>query len=152
MKEKVVFIVALIMSIIYILIGNKIAMKNNNILNNLNKPNYSNATITRIIERKETPVSINGENDGYNIDITFEAKISSGKQKDTLVIAVQNIATYIKGSVKEVSQGDKILIHDNSEGIGDSSWTFVEYSRTSGLIVLGIIFLGLILLFGRKKE
>ncbi len=151
MKEKVVFIVALIMSIIYILIGNKIAMKNNNILNNANKPNYSNATITRIIERKETPVSINGENDGYNIDITFEAKISSGKQKDTLVIAVQNIATYIKGSVKEVSQGDKILIHDNSEGIGDSSWTFVEYSRTSGLIVLGIIFLGLILLFGRKK-
>ena len=67
MKEKVVFIVALIMSIIYILIGNKIAMKNNNILNNANKPNYSNATITRIIERKETPVSINGENYRHNI-------------------------------------------------------------------------------------
>lgn len=150
MKEKVVFIVVLILSIIYILIGNKIAMKNNSLLDQVTKVDNPRATVTRIIERKETPLIVDGLENQYNTDITFEAQVLSGKHKDELVIATQNISTYVAGTVKEVELGDKVLLY-NQEYDGQSAWYFMEYSRTTALIILTAIFLGLILLFGRKQ-
>ena len=150
MKEKVVFIVVLILSIIYILIGNKIAMKNNSLLDQVTKVDNPRATVTRIIERKETPLIVDGLENQYNTDITFEAQVLSGKHKDELVIATQNISTYVAGTVKEVELGDKVLLY-NQEYDGQSAWFFMEYSRTTALIILTAIFLGLILLFGRKQ-
>ncbi len=151
MKEKVVFIIALVVSILYIFIGNRIAMSNNSYFNNVEKFDYPRAEITRILERKETPMQIDGLENQYNTDITFEAKITSGERKKDLVIAVQNISTYITGTVKEVEVGDKILLVNETDYNGESKWYFVEYSRTSALVVLGIVFLGLILLFGKHK-
>ena len=151
MKEKVVFIVVLILSIFYIFIGNRIALKDNSFFNEVNKFDYTRAKITRIIERKETPLQIDGLENQYNTDITFEAEILSGNHKNDLVIATQSISTYITGTVKEVAPGDKILLYNETSFEGKSMWYFVEYSRTSALIILAVIFLGLILLFGRTK-
>ena len=151
MKEKVVFTVVLILSIIYIFVGNKIAMKNNSFLSEVIKVDYPKAEITRIIERKETPFQVDGLENQYNTDITFEAQILSGKNKNDLVIATQNISTYISGTIKEVEAGDTVLLYNDTNPEGKSKWYFMEYSRTSALIVLTIVFLGLILLFGRKK-
>ena len=47
MKEKIVFIVALIVSILYIFIGNRIVMKDNSFLANITKSHYPRAKITR---------------------------------------------------------------------------------------------------------
>jgi len=151
MKEKVVFIVVLILSIIYILVGNKIAMKDNSFLDQVTKVDNPRATVTRIIERKETPLMVDGLENQYNTDITFEAQILSGKHKDELVIATQNISTYIAGTVEEVKLGDKVLLTEQQGFDGKSVWYFMEYSRTTALIILTAIFLGLILLFGRKQ-
>lgn len=151
MKEKVVFIVALVVSIFYIFIGNKIAMKNNSFFENITKSDYPRAEITRILERKETPLQIDGLENQYNTDITFEAQVTSGEHKDDLVIATQNISTYITGTVKEVEAGDKVLLYNEISYDGQSKWYFVEYSRISALVVLTIVFLGLIVLFGRQK-
>ena len=149
MKEKVVFAVTLIVSIIYIIVGNKIAMKDNSFLDQVTKLNYPKAEVTRIIERKETPLSIDGLEDQYNTDITFEAHVKSGDHKGELVIGTQSISTYVTGTVKEVEAGDKLYNETSFEG--EQKWYFMEYSRTSALLVLTIIFLGLIVLFGRTK-
>lgn len=151
MKEKIVFIVALVVSILYIFIGNRIVMKNNSFLANITKSDYPRVKITRILERKETPVQIDGMENQYNTDITFEAQITSGERKNQLVIATQNISTYITGTVKEVAAGDKVLLYNDTTYEGQSKWFFVEYSRTSALVILTIIFLGLIVLFGKQK-
>ena len=151
MKERIVFIVALVVSILYIFIGNRIVMKNNSFLANITKSDYTRAKITRILERKETPVQIDGMENQYNTDITFEAQITSGERKNQLVIATQNISTYITGTVKEVAAGDKVLLYNDTTYEGQSKWYFVEYSRTSALVILTIIFLGLIVLFGKQK-
>lgn len=151
MKERIVFIVALVVSILYIFIGNRIVMKNNSFLANITKSDYPRAKITRILERKETPVQIDGMENQYNTDITFEAQITSGERKNQLVIATQNISTYITGTVKEVAAGDKVLLYNDTTYEGQSKWYFVEYSRTSALVILTIIFLGLIVLFGKQK-
>ena len=151
MKEKVVFAVALIVSIIYIIVGNKIAMKDNSFLNEVTKLNYPKAEITRIIERKETPLSIDGLEEQYNTDITFEAHVISGDHKGELVIGRQSISTYVTGTVKEVEAGDKVLLYNETSFEGEQKWYFMEYSRTSALLVLTVIFLGLIVLFGRTK-
>ncbi len=151
-KERIVFIVALVISIIYIVVGNRIAMKNNQFLNNALKLDYPKAKITRLLERKETPIQMGGDSVQYTTDIIFEAKILSGKDKGNLVIATQNITPYITGTIDEVKEGDKILLYQGvtSDGIS-TNWYFVEYSRTTAIIVLGIIFIGLILLFGKMK-
>lgn len=151
MKEKIVFIVALIVSILYIFIGNRIVMKNNNFLANIAKSDYPRAKITRILERKETPIEIEGMENQYNTDITFEAQITSGENKNQLVIATQNISTYITGTVKEVAAGDKVLLYNDTAYENQSKWYFVEYSRISALVILTIVFLGLIVLFGKQK-
>ena len=151
MKEKIVFIVALIVSILYIFIGNRIVMKDNSFLANITKSDYPRAKITRILERKETPIEIEGMENQYNTDITFEAQITSGERKNQLVIATQNISTYITGTVKEVAAGDKVLLYNDTTYENQSKWYFVEYSRISALVVLTIIFLGLIVLFGKQK-
>ena len=151
MREKIVFGVVLVLSIIYIIVGNKIAMKNNSFLDQVSKIENPRAKVTRVIERKETPLFVDGLENQYNTDITFEAQIVSGKHKDELVIATQNISTYIAGTVKEVEVGDKVLLFNQENYDGQSSWYFMEYSRTTALIVLTAIFLGLIILFGRKQ-
>lgn len=151
MKEKIVFIVALIVSILYIFIGNRIVMKDNSFLANITKSDYPRAKITRILERKEIPIEIEGMENQYNTDITFEAQITSGERKNQLVIATQNISTYITGTVKEVVAGDKVLLYNDTTYENQSKWYFVEYSRISALVVLTIIFLGLIVLFGKQK-
>lgn len=151
MKEKIVFIVALIVSILYIFIGNRIVMKDNSFLANITKSDYPRAKITRILERKETPIEIEGMENQYNTDITFEAQITSGERKNQLVIATQNISTYITGTVKEVVAGDKVLLYNDTTYENQLKWYFVEYSRISALVVLTIIFLGLIVLFGKQK-
>ena len=152
MKEKVVFIVVLVLSIIYIFIGNKIAMKDNSLLAEVTKLDYPKAEITRIIERKETPFMVDGLDNQYNTDITFEAEIKSGDHKNDLIIATQSISTYIaRGAIKEVEVGDKVLLYNETSFEGESKWYFMEYSRTSALFFLAAIFLGLIILFGRTK-
>ena len=149
MKEKIVFIVVLVLSILYILIGNRIAMKDNSFLAQVTKVDYPKAKITRIIERKETPFEVDGLDNQYNIDITFEAQILSGEHKDELVIPTQNISTYIAGTIKEVEAGEKVLLYNQQNYDGQQAWYFMEYSRTTALFVLALIFLGLIVLFGR---
>ena len=151
MREKIVFGIVLVLSIIYILVGNKIAMKNNSFLDQVTKIDNPRAKVTRVIERKETPLLVDGLENQYNTDITFEAQILSGEHKDELVIATQNISTYIAGTIKEVETGDKILLFNQQDYSGKSSWYFMEYSRTGALLVLTAIFLGLILLFGRTQ-
>ena len=151
MKEKVVFTVVFIISIIYIIVGSKIATKDNKLFSEVTKVDYPKAKITRIIERKETPLQIDGLENQFNTDITFEAHVTSGEHKDDLVIATQNISTYITGTVKEVEVGDNVLLYNEVSYDGQLKWYFVEYSRTSALLILAIGFLGLILLFGRSK-
>lgn len=151
MREKIVFIVMLILSIIYIIVGNKIAMKDNSLLEQVTKINYPKAEVTRIIERKETPFQVDGLENQYNTDITFEAQVKSGNHKDELVIATQSISTYITGTVKEVENGDKVLLYNETNYEGKSVWYFMEYSRTSALLILTIVFLALIVVFGRTK-
>ena len=151
MREKIVFGIVLVLSIIYILVGNKIAMKNNSFLDQVTKIDNPRAKVTRVIERKETPLLVDGLENQYNTDITFEAQILSGEHKDELVIATQNISTYIAGTIKEVETGDKILLFNQQDYSGKSSWYFMEYSRTGALLILTAIFLGLILLFGRTQ-
>ena len=151
MKEKVIFVVMLVLSILYIIIGNRMAVKDNNFVSKVGKNDYPKAEVTRILERKETPLEIDGLSDQYNTDITFEAQVTSGEDKDSLVIATQSISTYINGTVKEVNVGDKVLLYSETSYDGQQRWYFVEYSRTSAIVILAIVFLGLIVLFGRKK-
>ena len=76
-KERIVFISAIVISIIYLIVGNRIAMKNNKFFDKALKLDYPRAKITRVMDKRKTPFQIDGLTDQYNIDIIFEAKILS---------------------------------------------------------------------------
>lgn len=236
MKEKVVFIVVFILSIVYIFVGNRIAMKDNKILEKVTKLDYPRAKVTRVLDSNKTflddgrgsyqynPVVNNTENltqenieenasteineaelndinnaeiitdvnnienventadivyseniqdtqnnveqssseyiagqdDQYYITVVFEAKILSGEHKGELVIATQSIIPFLGDHSEPVKVGNKILLSDDSQNYiltpgNDTSWHFESYSRTGALFVLAVIFLALILLFGKIK-
>lgn len=150
-KEQIVVIVAIIISIFYIFIGNKMATKNNEFFNKNSKLSYPKAEITRVLQRTETPLQVDGLSDQFNTDIMFEAQILSGNHKGDLVIGTQNISTYVTGTVDEVKTGDKVLLYNEVSYEGESKWYFVEYSRTSAIIWLAVIFFALILFFGKYQ-
>ncbi len=116
MKKNVVFIGVLIVSILYIFIGNRIVMKDNPFSSVISKNNYTKAKVTRILERREVPVKISDDHSDYTTYITFEAQILSGEHKNNLVIANQNFSTFESGNPLEVKPGDKVYLGDKYRG------------------------------------
>ena len=240
MKNKVVFISVIIFSIIYIIVGNRVAMRGDNILKNVKKSEGTRAKVVEIVgETKEylnnysyvpsdntasnivddiidvnveenqeqqallqednssenaientltenneldnsliqtndtisTDTQVNETNNNYivensynseeyTIKIFFKAKILSGPHKGEIVSAYQNISPFLGDNSDPVKKGNKVIISDKVineyepkiEFAGkEISWHMETYSRSTYLIILAIVFLALILLFGRLK-
>ena len=176
MKQKVIFTVVLIVSILYIFIGNRIVMKNNPFKEKVLNTEYTKAEVTRILERSEMPldIQVSGE-EQYQVKITFEAQLLSGEHKDELVIANQTKLTNVSGEPIEVKAGDKVYLldhdpisiplvsDDNGEYVYDSQvsnstvnenkkeWELIDHVRTPKLVWLGILFVVLLIVFGKLK-
>jgi len=78
--------------------------------------------------------------------ILFEAKISKGPRKGQVVTAEQTFSPMLIDRSKEVEKGDNILLFNN--GVG---WYFNGYFRINKILLLGILFAVLLIVFGGKK-
>lgn len=149
MKNKIIYIITIIISIIYIIVGNKIATNNFTFFENNGEVKLEKATILEIIEEKEI---IQQDFEGNDIiigrDIIFKAKIS---KTDEIVEAKQTFDDYTPLNQREIQKGDKLFLYGNEEVDGSIAWYADELVRLDGIIVLGIIFIILILIFGRVK-
>ncbi len=144
------FFVVLI-SILLIIIGNKVASKNITEISSENQMNVGRAVVTEIVDVIE---DTSDPNEGINFvskDILFKAKVTSGNLKGNQVEALQSLNNYLRVLPKEVEIGDKILLYETGNDYYGTDWTFGEYYRTDVLIVLGAIFALLLLIFGRAK-
>lgn len=144
MKNRIRYVITVFVALLFIIVGNKVAVKDLKI----SEENYQEtvaAKITKIIERNEQKY----ETDNIEmIDITFEAVVTSGERKGEFITATQNLVSISNGHVKEVENGDKVVLTTFEYG---AEWYFMEYVRTDKLIALGIVFALGLLVFGRKK-
>ena len=153
MKDKIVYIITVILSIIYIVVGNKIASENLTIFDQTAQQNVKKAVVTKIVDKVNTAedIQIEGLETFENWSITFEAEITNGDEKGQIVSAYQNINSMMPSDLKEVEVGDKVIILEETLDDAIAEWTLLEYNRSDALVVLGIIFLIIILVFGRIK-
>ena len=77
----------------------------------------------------------------------FTAKILTGPDKGKTVDAYQQMDNYNVTGERFVKVGDHIIIFDDEDGF----YSFAAYSRFEYVLVLGIVFLALLIVFGRLK-
>ena len=150
-RIKITYLLTVVFSILVLFIGHKIAVTGLVVFQN-NTQEIVQAKVQKIIERVE-PVN-DFFDDEYSDPflamqgekLIFEAKITSGNRKGSIVRAAQTFGSFSWVPHKEVAKGDPILmININNE------WNFNGYLRMNKLIGLGIIFMLALIFFGGKK-
>lgn len=150
-KKVIIYISTIILSIVLLVLGNKITTKNLEFLKGSGAVTAQKAQVIKIVKVKPVEYDLGGDKPEVGKDIVFSAKIISGDKKNTEVLGLQSIDPFTGVSFKEVEAGDKVILYklDNK----DSTYDYVlgEYLRTDSLLILGIIFLVLLIIFGRFK-
>lgn len=136
--QNVIYIAVIIFSVAFIYFGNKIATRGNDYtLLSSAQESLVTAKVTAI--RKQTNNPETGD-----VEIYFSATTNNGEDIIGLQTTNPNDPTV---AVKTVEEGDKVIL-DSSVG---EQWQFTNYVRTNYIVCLGIVFVALLLFFGRMK-
>jgi uncharacterized membrane protein len=147
MTIKIPYLITVFVSVLLIIIGNKIAVNGR-----INFQNFSQdvvkAKVQKVIGRFTQNENSNDEHAFVlNDKIIFEAKITDGIRKGETVTAAQVFSGFATNvNAKEVAVGDNVILIDSIE-----EWYFNGYIRTNKLLGLGIFFALSVLIFGGKK-
>lgn len=141
-RDRVIYIITIFLSILFIIIGNNIASGGYKFLQGEFADNSYNAVVTNVVESKKEEYG----NGMYGTNVTFECKIESGAKKGEIIKATEMINDYQPMGLTPVEKGDNILVYFNGE-----SWEFVQYIRTTPIFWLTMFFFVMIVIFGGKK-
>ncbi|MBR5520404.1 MAG: YibE/F family protein [Oscillospiraceae bacterium] len=151
-RESIIYILTIIFSAVYIILGNKAA--------NANKVDYSlnyetgtpqKARVIQVIDPEYQKIVY----DGYETDdkiILFEAEFTTGYRKGTEFTAIQSIDAMYAIDQKVVEPGDKIVVYLNqNHNVENVKYMFAEYHRIDFLLLLMVLFCILLLVLGRRN-
>ncbi len=154
LKNKTIqYIFIVFLSVVALLILKGIAEDNSSSLSNAADPYTAayEAEILSIVDENYDEIVYDGFDSGTQI-LLFEIEILDGYRKGTITNAVQPISDVYNGNVIAGEVGDKIIIVENPDpAMEEIEFMFAEYSRFNSLLLLGIVFAILIVLFGRMK-
>lgn len=149
-KKKRIYIVTIILSILYIFLGNKLVSKSINTFDNLDDA-YIKAKVTKIISIDEQPSLSGVFSEGKDITVTFKAKLLSGDEKGDIIESEQLITYPNSENAVELKKGDSVLMIKAGETDEGLIWKYVDRERISPVIFLAIIFVILLIIFGKTK-
>lgn len=136
-----VFVFTLIFSILYVVVGNRIAT--GGITEYLGEDiEVLQGEIVQITDRTKAS---NGENVGMKVEI------SRGDRKGETVYAVLPISEYTLSNLDEATEGDEVILYTNGDENINADWMVAGFERFTAILCLGIIFVLLILVFGQSK-
>ncbi|MBQ9891292.1 MAG: YibE/F family protein [Firmicutes bacterium] len=144
-KKLALWIGTVIVSILLIIVGHAAASKGLNIFDHPESDVRAKVTeLVRLVNEVH-------EDAGYSSEtLYFNAKILRGAHKGETVLVYQQQDNYMDTGERFVKVGDTILIAED-EINEEAKWTFGSYMRFDYMIVLGIVFILLLILFGRGK-
>ncbi len=153
-KSIILYIITVLTALVLLVVGNKIAYDSTTMFQGGYEDGASRAIVVEIVSLSREDNIIDGVNIGQDITVVFKAEIKSGQYKGQTVTAYESIAATDADALKEVKIGDKVLLtavpEEAKEDVG-YDWHLYAFDRTLPLIVLVLIFLALILIFGRKN-
>ncbi len=135
--------VILILSIIFIYVGNKLCEFQYQV------DSGEHFATAKVLSIKE--VNDNADDFFESTVITFVAKVNSGIHKYESIEMTQEISEYLIPVPKEVKPGDSIIVMYTQLNEVETEWVYAMHNRIPWLIGLAVIFLALIILIGRKK-
>lgn len=135
-----------LVSCLFIFIGNRYCMEGLTIFQPMEGVEEFEGVVTGIVAEYQADETLNG-GDGAMI-LVVQAEIVGGERDGERVIAEQMLEGLYDIGIPPCREGDRIILNYYA---ADGSWSVGDYIRTGPLIILGIIFLVLILIFGRKK-
>lgn len=150
-KNILIYLIAVLFSIIYFFVGNKIASSNMPEIESGAQSGTIKAKVTQITHRTEEKQGYGITESVKSVEIEFKAKALSGEQKGKELLCMQTIGSVYENKFKEVEVGDKVLLYPNVSEDSNYDWFLGEYVRFDSMIWLIAIFFMLIILFGRKK-
>lgn len=150
-KKIVIYVATIVLSTLFIFFGNRFAMQGVGIFEGAGMEKAVKARVVAVTNRTEDAYTLDGATTVNNVHIDFKARIESGFQKGQTVDARQTIDGFTPVGAKEVQAGDKVLVFSTDPSSANSLWQFWEYNRIDILAVLGLVFVVLVLLFGRGK-
>lgn len=139
-KKIVVYIITVLFSICYIMVGRYFALQG--------YPEWDNPAEAPV-QAKVVNIVSNVETSGTRV-ITFEAKVQKGDMKGETVLAEQQIYEKVYPQQDAVEVGKKVLIYTNS-GNAETDWVMLEYMRSNYILYLLLFFVAAIIVFGRLK-
>lgn len=151
LRHLIVYAVTVLLSLVFLYVGHRVTAQGiTSVFSASSGLAPEQAVVTMILDRSEEDYDLGGTSI-TNVTVRFIAKINNGAQKGDELIAVQSIDGYLPSGLKEVAVGDRVLIAQDTSDPTVYEWMFVEYLRTDALLVIGIVFAVLLLLFGGLK-
>ena len=149
-KKRVVYIVTIVLAVVYIILGNRIVTKRSNTVGS-SEETLVNAKVTKILSVKEEISEAGSSEEDKDITVEFEAKLTGGKEKGKVVTLCQEIKYPNTENGVKLKVGDRILALEVGQNEEGTIWKYVDRERMTAVIILGIIFFALLILFGRWK-
>ncbi|MCL2106881.1 MAG: YibE/F family protein [Oscillospiraceae bacterium] len=149
-RQWIVYGITLLLSLGFLLAGNRVAMGGQRIFNP--QGDYS-IIAARVLHMLAEESSDYGEqNDLTLTTIRFEARVlSRGPLKNETIHCVQEIDSAYATDHTGVGRGDSVLLLVEEEASGETGYIFYNYMRTTPLLLLTALFIALVILFARKK-
>ena len=144
MKNKIIYLLTIIISVLYIFIGNCFFTKDINFF----EPQEYDA---KFVKAQVIKILFGDTSEESYQDLIFKAKILDKEYNGEEVIASQIFDQSALAYSNKVEVGDKILLYENIDSEGNVTWYADQLVRSDAIIVLGLIFLILLLIFGRSK-
>ena len=149
-RAFVVWTASVLLSLVLILIGNKIVTKDLDILHA--EDAYAEKARITSIEQTVTDSYALSEDVEYENDLNyFKAKILTGEFKGQEVLAAQTTDNYTVSADEELSVGDKVILYNYGTKEGDADWVYGGFYRLDAMIRFGLLFCAALLFFGHIK-
>lgn len=149
-KNKIIWIVTLILSIVYIYGGNAIATKDLSIMGDDNAQAVK-AKVLSIQNTIEEESYTGAPQEDMTITTIFTCEILGGERKGEEVVVAQIGDIYNSGIERQVSEGNKIIIYNYPSEEHGTEWVFGSHVRFNVIIIFAAAFFVLLIIFGRFK-
>ncbi len=143
-----VWILTLVISVLLILIGNRIVSNNLELFSEGDSA-AAKAKVVQVTGEQQKDYSLGGQ-EFKNRAIVFECKILNGVQKGETV-TVSQILDESYAPLKEIAKGDKVIIYNYPSEEFGTEWVFGDFARLNTIIWLVILFFVLLIVLGGKK-
>lgn len=148
-KPLLVYLVVLAVSVLYIILGHQMAVANYHSFDDDDQSIVVKATVQEIVDRYSEEYQISESETATNETILFTAKVRSGDLKGQVLEAAQTLDYFTAVNLEVVTPGDKVLLYTVPGGMAENQWVLSDYQRSDQILVLLLIFLVLLLIFGR---